>query len=71
MQELSGREQYANIGYFKFHFWRRSFEQPRNYCSFAALLLCGSLVSSVTITSFDSIFHSPAGVGGAVELGQY
>jgi len=28
------REQYANIGYFRFHFWRRSFERLATYCSF-------------------------------------
>ena len=29
-EKFTSREQYANIGYFRFHFWRRSFEQPRN-----------------------------------------
>jgi len=29
-ENFSSREQYANIGYLRFHFWRRSFEQPRN-----------------------------------------
>ncbi|HYX27091.1 MAG TPA: tetratricopeptide repeat protein [Pyrinomonadaceae bacterium] len=27
---MARREQYANIGYIGFHFWRRSFEQPRD-----------------------------------------
>src|SRR3989440_3463288 len=30
-EKSTWREQYANIGYFRFHVWRRSFEQPRNY----------------------------------------